>query len=105
MWINLDLEVDPALTFERAHRLATEFEGKLRAELMRGDAAERIADISAHIEPRNTEATLGRPLDPVKADAYRLRIAANLRGCGHAAGFRMSNCTRSRTASTSPSIC
>lgn len=80
MWINLDLEVDPALTFERAHRLATEFEGKLRAELMRGDAAERIADISAHIEPRNTEATQGRPLDPVKADAYRLRIAANLQG-------------------------
>ncbi len=88
IWINLDLEVDPDLTFERAHRLATEFEGKLRAELMHGDAAARIADISAHIEPRGNEATHGRPLDPAKAEAYRVRMAAILQGLEQCRGIQ-----------------
>ncbi len=52
LWIDLDLEVDPALSFERAHEMAHDLENQLRVEL---GADARIADVNVHIEPRDAE--------------------------------------------------
>jgi cation diffusion facilitator family transporter len=80
MWINLDLEVDPGCSFERAHELATDFEDRLRAELIGEKTSTPIADIAVHIEPRNNEFAHGVPMDPAKADSYIKRIEAVSRG-------------------------
>ncbi|MBI3536272.1 MAG: cation diffusion facilitator family transporter, partial [Chloroflexi bacterium] len=63
MWIDLDLEVDPEMTFERAHALSHNLETELRAEL---DREAHVADINIHIEPRE-QALL--PAIEIKADA------------------------------------
>ena len=76
MWIDLDLEVDLSLSFERAHELVTDFETKLRSELMDAEASTAIADINAHIEPREVEPARGAPLDPVEANAYIQKISS-----------------------------
>jgi cation diffusion facilitator family transporter len=70
LWINLDLEVDPHVSFAHAHESATNFESKLRDELIKTDTRTPLADISVHIEPLNDESNRGTPLDPSKADAY-----------------------------------
>jgi cation diffusion facilitator family transporter len=85
MWIGLDLEVDPHLSFEQAHALATELETKLHAELTGTEVSTPVADINAHIEPRSDESILGAPLDPLKAGAYIRKveeIARELNGSG-----------------------
>lgn len=76
VWIDLDLEVDPSLSFERAHELATNLESRLCSELIDAEASAVVAAINVHIEPRSEESTRGTPLDPLKADAYIQRIAA-----------------------------
>ena len=76
MWIDLDLEVDLSLSFERAHELVTDFETKLRSELMDAEGSTAIADINAHIEPRAVEPAHGTPLDPISANAYVQRISS-----------------------------
>jgi cation diffusion facilitator family transporter len=76
MWIDLDLEVDPRLSFERAHELTSNLEAQLRSEMIDGDASTTIADINAHFEPRAVEPTRGIPLPPATADAYIGRINA-----------------------------
>ena len=84
MWIDLDLEVDPGCSFERAHDLATEFETRLRSELSSEAMTTPVADINVHIEPLSYESARGTPLDPAKADQYIQRIksvARELRGC------------------------
>jgi len=85
IWIDLDIEVDPNLSFENAHELATNLEANLRAELIRTDDLLPIADINAHIEPRSDESIHGVPLDPIKADSYVRRveeIGRQLKGSG-----------------------
>jgi cation diffusion facilitator family transporter len=85
VWIDLDLEVDPNLSFERAHEMATGFEGKLRDELVGAGVIPPVADINAHIEPRSGEPILGAPMEPLRADAYIRRIeeiARALKGSG-----------------------
>jgi divalent metal cation (Fe/Co/Zn/Cd) transporter len=85
MWIDLDIEVDPDLSLENAHKRASDFEAKLRSELIHADTAAPVADINAHIEPRGSAFVAGKPLDPGKADAYLERIQAigcELRGSG-----------------------
>ncbi len=74
MWIDLDLEVDPTLSFEHAHELATSFETRLRTESIKAESSISVADINVHIEPRNNEPLLGTPMDSAKADAYINRI-------------------------------
>ena len=83
MWIDLDLEVDPGLSFEQAHEQATSLEAKLRSELMT-EASSLIADINAHIEPRTQETARGAALDPDSADVYVRKIESirrELKGC------------------------
>jgi divalent metal cation (Fe/Co/Zn/Cd) transporter len=85
MWIDLDLEVDQDCGLKRAHERASDFETDLRAELIGEDMATPVADINVHIEPRGNESVRGRPLDPIKANAYIQRIEAigrGLKGCG-----------------------
>jgi cation diffusion facilitator family transporter len=77
VWIDLDVEVDSKLSFERAHELATNFEDKLRSELIRPGASVPVAGINAHIEPRSNEAAnVGAPLSFNEADTYSERIHA-----------------------------
>jgi cation diffusion facilitator family transporter len=85
MWIDLDLEVDPNLSFERAHELATNLETRLRTELIKEESTGPVADINVHIEPRSNEPTRGMPLDSLRADTYIQRITAieqELKGSG-----------------------
>jgi cation diffusion facilitator family transporter len=86
VWIDLDLEVDPSLSFERAHEMATNLEAGLREELARMEALARVADINVHIEPRGRdELVLGAPMDPLKASRYIHRveeIGQGLKGSG-----------------------
>ncbi len=87
VWIDLDLEVDPNLSFERAHEMATGLEARLRSELIDGEASAAVADINVHIEPRSEESTDGIPLSSPDADRYLERITAigrELKGCGGA---------------------
>jgi divalent metal cation (Fe/Co/Zn/Cd) transporter len=86
VWIDLDLEVDPSLSFERAHELATDLESRLRSELIGTETSTAVADINVHIEPRSEESTRGIPLDPLKADIYIQRIAAIGRELGGSNG-------------------
>ncbi len=76
IWIDLDLEVDPGLSFEGAHRQATDLEAKLHAELISvgAPAAIAIAGINAHIEPRPEESAVGIPLEPAEANSYIRRV-------------------------------
>jgi cation diffusion facilitator family transporter len=86
VWIDLDLEVDPSLSFERAHELATDLESRLRSELIDTETSTAVADVNVHIEPRSEESTRGTPLDPLKADIYIQRIAAIGRELGGSNG-------------------
>ncbi len=68
MWIDLDLEVDPNLAFERAHTQASELEAQLR------DGIGPVADINVHIEPRDEELVQGRELSPTETAKYAEQI-------------------------------
>jgi cation diffusion facilitator family transporter len=76
MWIDLDLEVDPKLSFERAHERATGLETKLHDELIRMETSIPIVKINAHIEPRADESVVGTPLSPVESVVYAERVEA-----------------------------
>ncbi len=76
IWIDLDIEVDPRLSFERAHEQATNLETKLRAELIRMETSTPIAEINAHIEPRAEEPAIGTQLEPAEARSYSERVCA-----------------------------
>ena len=86
MWIDLDIEVDPNLTFERAHEQATTLETHLRAELVGTDASTLVAGVNAHIEPCSRELPVGEPLEPSEAALYVERVEAIGRGLEQARG-------------------
>ncbi len=88
IWIDLDLEVDPKLSFENAHRLATELESELRAELNEGSLDSPIADVRVHIEPRSEDLESGSEIDTSEAARYRDRIAVICRELEHVRGCR-----------------
>jgi len=76
LWIDLDLEVDPTLSIERAHELATNLENTLWAELVRSKVSTPLAGINAHIEPRAEEPAVGAPLKTIEATSYIARVHA-----------------------------
>ena len=76
IWIDLDLEVDPKLSFEQAHELATDLEGKLQEALIHERISVTIADINVHIEPRAEESVVGTPVTEEEALPYTDRIRA-----------------------------
>ena len=76
MWIDLDLEVDPNLSFDRAHELATKLETRLSTDLVGNEFSIPVADINVHIEPRSNESAHGTPLDSAKAESYIKKITA-----------------------------
>jgi divalent metal cation (Fe/Co/Zn/Cd) transporter len=57
--VNLDLEVDPALTLEKAHEKATTLEEQIKKEL------NEVDDVSVHLEPllKSVEAGDEAPID------------------------------------------
>ena len=87
IWIDLDLEVDPELSFESAHLLATELETQLRQELGAGDLPTTVADVHVHIEPRSEVLAPGLEIAEAEAARYHERIEAvcreleRTRGC------------------------
>ncbi len=72
IWIDLDLEVEPYLSLERAHSQSTDLEAKLRAEFSNPETngTSRIADINVHIEPRDEELLKGMEMRPKDAARY-----------------------------------
>lgn len=76
VWIDLDLEVAPSLTFDQAHAIATDLETRLQAELGASKDVQRIADINVHIEPRAEELVKGQELTPQDAAKYIAQIRA-----------------------------
>ncbi len=77
LWIDLDLEVDPALTLERAHLLANDLETRLRAEFAHPTSGGApVADINVHIEPRAEELVQGTDLPAAATKKYVERIEA-----------------------------
>jgi len=83
MWIDLDLEVEPSVTFEHAHTMATELETHLRVEFADIQRAYSIGDINVHIEPRAQAVALGKDLDTKQAARYLAGIQAVWREIAH----------------------
>jgi divalent metal cation (Fe/Co/Zn/Cd) transporter len=85
MWIDLDLEVDPSLSFDLAHARATTLETQLRAELAQEmGVAHQVADINVHIEPRALELVNGSELEPVDTSLYLDQIRSIAKEIPHA---------------------
>ncbi len=86
VWVDLDLEVDPSITFERAHAMATDLETRLRAELSPSKDATlgQIADINVHIEPLAEELVTGLEMKPADTAAYLAGIESVRREIPHA---------------------
>lgn len=85
MWIDLDLEVDPETTFERAHAMATDLELRLRTHLA---SMQNIADVNVHIEPRDPGLVQGVEVAPKDARKFVDRIEEIRRGVPHARGVQ-----------------
>ena len=68
MYIDLDLEVEPSLSFERAHAAATQLETQLTAEF--GE----LADINVHIEPRDKETLEADELNAEQSRPYLAQL-------------------------------
>lgn len=83
--IDLDLEVPPGLSFERAHARASELEDRLRSEVGRflhpeADEPRGVADVNVHIEPRAEVLVTGVQLTPAERAEYIRRIEGVLVG-------------------------
>ncbi len=85
MWIDLDLEVDPETSFERAHAMATDLELRLRTHLA---SMQHIADVNVHIEPRDPALVQGVEVAPKDARQYVERIEAIERSVPHTRGVQ-----------------
>jgi cation diffusion facilitator family transporter len=83
--IDLDLEVPPELSFERAHGRASALEDRLRTEIGRflhpeANEVRGVADVNVHIEPRAEVLVAGVELTPAERAEYVRRIEGVLAG-------------------------
>ncbi len=85
MWIDLDLEVDPDTSFERAHAMATDLEMRLRTHLA---SIQRIADVNVHVEPRDPGLIKGIEVAPRDARQYVESIEAIQHRVPHTRGVQ-----------------
>ncbi len=76
VWVDLDLEVDPSISFETAHHQATELESLLRAALRGGLMPSPLADVHVHVEPQSNGIEKGVEVSAAEAAAYAGRINA-----------------------------
>jgi divalent metal cation (Fe/Co/Zn/Cd) transporter len=82
MWIDLDLEVPPDVSFDQAHAIATDLEERLHTEFKPVPAnandqhSQHVADINVHIEPRAEELVTGIELAPAERRKFIERINA-----------------------------
>ncbi len=95
MWVDLDLEVPPETSFDRAHALATDLEEQLRAEIgrmsrrtgqgedERTEEPYRVADVNVHIEPRAEELVSGAEMTSPETERYAEKIRTILAATPH----------------------
>lgn len=82
IWIDLDLEVPPNVSFDQAHAMATDLEDRLHTEFKPAPAnaddknSQRVADINVHIEPRAEALVTGIELAPTERRKFIARINA-----------------------------
>ena len=90
VWIDLDLEVKPAVSFVQAHAMATDLENQLRVELVNAQDTMwgSIADINVHIEPVAEELVEGTDLPARDAAKYLERIQAISKEISHVHGMQ-----------------
>lgn len=89
MWIDLDLEVEPELSLERAHSHATELENQLRQEFSEKSELPEfggIGDINVHIEPRPVELVQGTELSRADARHFANEIKTISQSLPHVLG-------------------
>lgn len=85
LWVDLDFEVDPKVSFEKAHALATDLETRLRKEFT---DARVIADVNVHIEPRDQELARGVEFSERETREYVEWIEAIQQQTEHTRGVR-----------------
>ncbi len=86
MWIDLDLEVEPDFTLDRAHALASDLEARLRDEFVGTNnptLPNTVADINVHIEPRPEELVEGKEMPYADAAKYVERLQVIQRQLPH----------------------
>ncbi len=88
VWVDLDLEVAPGISFHQAHQIATDLEMQVRAELSALKHALPIADVNVHIEPRAKEPVSGDHLAPPDAASYLEQIRAIASALPHVRAYR-----------------
>jgi divalent metal cation (Fe/Co/Zn/Cd) transporter len=88
IWADLDLEVDPTLSLERAHEVANALESRLRVELNSGEYIAPIANVTVHIEPLSEEFVLGSDLEAAEHSHLTARIEALARELPHCYGCK-----------------
>jgi cation diffusion facilitator family transporter len=88
IWIDLDLEVEPELSFDRAHSLASTLEGELRKNLAEASGIRAIADINVHIEPRAETMLVGQEIPSSESAQFLKRIKAIQRSLEYTRGCK-----------------
>jgi divalent metal cation (Fe/Co/Zn/Cd) transporter len=84
-WVDLDLEVDPELSFRLAHALATDLETSLRKDLT---DTRRVADVNVHIEPRDQILAKGVDFSSHETREYVEWIESTQREIAHTRGVQ-----------------
>lgn len=90
VWIDLDLEVTPTISFDQAHAMATDLEKQLHGELANTQDTiwGSIADINVHIEPVAEELVEGADLSPRESASYLAGIEAIGKELTHVHGMQ-----------------
>jgi len=68
--ISFDVELDGAMPHGRAHDIASALEDAIKAELGGG------AEVESHIEPLEVRELSGHDVEPERAEAYAMALAA-----------------------------
>lgn len=74
LYVDLDLEVNPDISFESAHERASDLENKLHDALIREESPVSVADVNVHIEPSGGDSAVGERMKDGDAAPYIERI-------------------------------
>jgi cation diffusion facilitator family transporter len=74
LYVDLDLEVDPDISFEGAHERATDLENKLHDALIHERIPLPVAEVNVHMEPSGGDSAVGERMKDGDAAPYVERI-------------------------------